>query len=147
VVRQDLDLYGHRTAALRDLYADPAAGLARLSREITTFWLAALAPEWPRIQLLLDAEVFARARQLAEDGAGGLLNDLHEQVRWAGGTLTVDKRSCAAGDVPDGTGRPPARPQHPQRADGAGRGAAQLGSVTKSMSRSIALISGVSTSL
>jgi DNA-binding transcriptional ArsR family regulator len=104
VVRHHLDLYGVSTPILRDLYADPAAGLTRLSTEIEAFWHAALAPDWPRIQLLLDAEVFARARTLAADGAAGLLNDLHAQVRWASGTLTVDKQFCAAADVRDGTG-------------------------------------------
>ena len=104
VVRHDLDLYGHSTPALRDLYADPATGLARLCTEISAFWQAALAPDWHRIQLLLDAEIFARARRLASDGAAGLLNDLHEKVRWAAGTLTISKTFCTAADVSDGTG-------------------------------------------
>jgi len=104
VVRHDLDLYGHRARALRDLHADPAAGLARLSAEIEAFWRAAIAPHWPRIQLLLDAEIFARARRLAAEGAAGLLNDLHSEVRWEAGTLSVSKRYCAAADVSDGTG-------------------------------------------
>ena len=104
VVRAHLDLYAHRTPALRELYADPATGLTRLGTEIEAFWQAALAPDWPRIQLLLDAEIFARARRLAQDGAAGLLNDLHEQVRWTGGTLSVSKRFCTAADVSDGTG-------------------------------------------
>jgi DNA-binding transcriptional ArsR family regulator len=104
VVRHDLDRYGHRTPVLHDLYADPAAGLARLSTEIAAFWHAALAPDWSRIQLLLDAEVFARARGLAGDGAAALLNDLHDQVRWEAGTLSVSAPACTAPDVPDGTG-------------------------------------------
>ncbi|MFI7543394.1 ArsR/SmtB family transcription factor [Actinoplanes sp. NPDC049599] len=104
VVRRDLDRYAHRTPVLRELAADPATGLARLGTEISAFWHSALAPDWPRIQLLLDAEIFARARRLAADGAAALLNDLHEQVRWEAGTLTVDKRSCTAADVRDGTG-------------------------------------------
>ncbi|MEU7907763.1 ArsR family transcriptional regulator [Actinoplanes sp. NPDC049118] len=104
VVRRQLDLYGHDTPRLGELRADPAAGLIRLAAEITGFWGAALAPHRPRIQLLLDAEVFARARRLAEDGAAGLLNYLHEKVRWEGDTLRISKRWCTAADVPDGTG-------------------------------------------
>ena len=104
VVRHDLDLYGHRSRALRDLHADPAAGLARLGTEIEAFWRAALAPHWPRIQLLLDAEIFARARRLAAEGAAGLLNDLHEKVRWEAGTLSITKHFCTAADVRAGTG-------------------------------------------
>lgn len=104
VVRNHLELYGAHTPRIGQLHADPASGLARLATEITEFWAVALAPHWPRIQLLLDAEIFARARSLAEDGTAGLLNDLHEQVRWEGGTLSVTKRSCTAADVPDGSG-------------------------------------------
>jgi hypothetical protein len=104
VVREQLDLYGRDTARLDELRADPAAGLIRLAAEVTDFWRDALAPHWPRIQLLLDAEVFARARRLAEDGAAGLLNDLHAEVRWEGDTLRVAKRYCTAPDVPDGAG-------------------------------------------
>jgi len=103
-VREQLGLYDGDTPRLRALHADPAAGLTRLAAEIGDFWRDALAPDWPRIQLLLDAEIFARARRLAEDGAAGLLNDLHERVRWEGDTLSVTKRYCTAEDVPDGTG-------------------------------------------
>ncbi|MEU5784062.1 helix-turn-helix domain-containing protein [Micromonospora lupini] len=104
-VRAHLDLYpGDRTPALAALYADPPAGLRRLSAEIEAYWRIALAPHWPRLRLLLDADVTARARLLAEDGAAVLLNDLHRQVRWEGDTLLVAQRHCLAPDVADGPG-------------------------------------------
>ncbi|MGW4945887.1 hypothetical protein ACWEOZ_30390 [Actinoplanes sp. NPDC004185] len=56
-VREHLDLYGHRPPAVRELYADPATGLARLCTDIKAFWHTAVAPDWPRIQLLLDGEI------------------------------------------------------------------------------------------
>lgn len=105
VVRADLDLYGAtRPPALRNLYADPAAGLRRIADEIAEYWRIALAPDWPRIRLLLDAEVQHRARLLAENGAAGLLNDLHQQVHWEGDTLSIAQRHCTAADVADGGG-------------------------------------------
>ena len=104
VVHNHLDLYGVSTPAIHAFRADPHKGLNRLAEEIREFWRAALAPDWPRIQLLLDAEVYARSRRLAEDGAAGLLNDLHEKVRWQGDTLSVSKLYCSADDVRDGTG-------------------------------------------
>lgn len=105
VVRAHLDLYpGARTPAVASLHADPSAGLRRLAEEITEYWRLALAPDWPRIRVLLDAEVFGRARRLAEDGAAGLLNDLHQRVRWEDATLLISQRHCTAPDVPDGTG-------------------------------------------
>ena len=104
VIQNHLDRYGVSTGKLRAFRADPQKGLTRLAGEIREFWRAALAPDWPRIQLLLDAEVYARSRRLAEDGAAGLLNDLHEKVRWQGDTLSVSKLYCSAEDVHDGTG-------------------------------------------
>ncbi|MGW3608117.1 DUF5937 family protein [Micromonospora sp. NPDC005161] len=104
-VRAHLDLYpGDRTPALAALYADPPAGLRRLTEEIEAYWRIALAPHWPRLRLLLDADVAARARLLAEDGAAVLLNDLHRQVRWEDDTLLVAQRHCLAPDVADGPG-------------------------------------------
>ena len=105
LVRTQLDLMpGGRPPAVRALYADPVAGLTGLADEIAGFWVAAIAPDWPRMRALLDAEVQRRARRLAEDGSAGLLNDLHPRVRWAGGTLRIDSRHCTAPDVPAGTG-------------------------------------------
>ncbi|PZF90600.1 ArsR/SmtB family transcription factor [Micromonospora deserti] len=102
-VRAHLDLCpAGRPPAVAALYADPEAGLRRLAEEIEAYWRIALAPEWPRIGALLDAEVFARSRRLAENGAAGLLNDLHERVRWEGDTLLIAQRHCAAPDVPEG---------------------------------------------
>ncbi|MGQ5259950.1 DUF5937 family protein [Micromonospora sp. ZYX-F-536] len=104
-VRAHLDLYpGDRTPALAALYADPPAGLRRLTGEIEAYWRIALAPHWPRLRLLLDADVAARARRLAEDGAAELLNDLHQQVRWEDDTLLVAQRHCLAPDIADGPG-------------------------------------------
>ncbi|GAB3858523.1 ArsR family transcriptional regulator [Dactylosporangium cerinum] len=84
--------------------APPDGLLERLAAQIGDYFDAALAPDWPRIRRLLEAEVFTRARALAADGVGGLLNDLHEQVRWADDTLSVAQRWCTADDVPDGGG-------------------------------------------
>jgi hypothetical protein len=101
VVRAHLDL---APVSAPDLYADPVAGLDRLAGEIAEFWRIAVAPDWPRMRALLDAEVQRRARRLAEDGIAGLLNDLHPHVGWADGTLRIDQRHCVAPDVPDGAG-------------------------------------------
>lgn len=105
VVRAELELYaGSRSTAAHDLYANPEAGLRRLAGEIAEYWRIALAADWPRIRVLLDAEVYQRARRLAEDGAAGLLNDLHQRVRWEDDTLSITQRYCSAADVPDGGG-------------------------------------------
>ncbi|AEV88380.1 ArsR family transcriptional regulator [Actinoplanes sp. SE50] len=86
------------------LAEDPDRGLARLCDEIAAYWASSIAPDWPRMHGLLDADVRRRAHRLATDGAAAVLNDLHDRVRWTGGTLLVDQRHCTASDVPDGSG-------------------------------------------
>jgi DNA-binding transcriptional ArsR family regulator len=114
VLRAQLDLSGPSRAdpaappsdadPVAALYADPVAGLARLAGEIGEYWRIALVDDWPRVRTLLAAEVAARARRLAEDGAAVLLGELHERVTWTGDALTIDARWCTADDVPDGGG-------------------------------------------
>lgn len=102
VVRAHLDLMPGPPPD--ELYRDPASGLARLCDEIAGHWARTIAPDWPRMHALLDADVRRRAHRLATDGAAAVLNDLHERVEWRAGTLLVDQRHCTAPDVPDGSG-------------------------------------------
>lgn len=96
-VRQDLDRLrqeqGPLGPRLRALHGQPAAHLLRVTEEIQTYWELALAPYWARIRAVLDAEVFHRARQVAEHGAVHLLNDLHASVGWDDNVLRLSRRS------------------------------------------------------
>ncbi|WP_344031176.1 ArsR/SmtB family transcription factor [Streptomyces luteireticuli] len=65
-----------------------------VAEEIETYWEIALAPYWAKIRTVLDAEVFHRARQVAERGAGHLFNDLHGTVSWDDSTLRLVRRRC-----------------------------------------------------
>ncbi|MFF0311760.1 winged helix-turn-helix transcriptional regulator [Streptosporangium sp. NPDC004379] len=95
-VRCDLDRLAQRRGALgprlRALYADPRAHLPALAEEVETYWETALAPYWARIRAVLDADVFHRARQFAEHGAGRLLNELHLSMSWDDSTLRLTRR-------------------------------------------------------
>ncbi|MGW6913969.1 DUF5937 family protein [Kitasatospora sp. NPDC054939] len=96
-VRRDLDHLRHHQGSapgprLRALYADPARQLERVSAEILTYWELTLAPSWGRIRAVLDADIRDRARQVAEHGAGHLLNELHPLLRWEESTLRVVRR-------------------------------------------------------
>lgn len=95
-VRQDLDHLarhqGRLGPRLSGLHTDPAARLPRLAQELATYWDLALAPYWARIRAVLDADVFHRARTLAEHGAGRLFNDLHASVSWDDNALTLTRR-------------------------------------------------------
>ncbi|MCX4526494.1 MULTISPECIES: DUF5937 family protein [unclassified Streptomyces] len=78
----------------RLLHEEPGAALEKVSAEIETYWELALAPYWPRIRQLLEADVFHRARQVAEHGSAHVLNELHASVRWDAGTLRLVRRHC-----------------------------------------------------
>ena len=101
VVREHLRLAGRAEGVLHD---DPVTGLARLADEIAEYWAIAIAPDWPRMRALLDAEVQRRARRLAENGSAAILNDLHPGVTWQSGELSIDQPHCTAADVPSGAG-------------------------------------------
>ncbi|MEV5568947.1 DUF5937 family protein [Spirillospora sp. NPDC052269] len=95
-VRQDLDHLarhqGHLGPRLSSLREDPPARLAKVTQEIATYWELALAPYWARIRTVLDADIFHRARTVAEHGAGHLFNDLHASVSWDDDTLRLVRR-------------------------------------------------------
>jgi DNA-binding transcriptional ArsR family regulator len=52
-------------------------------------WTLSLAPVWPEMQLVLEADTTYRARQLATGGARLLFADIHPNLRWGDGVLTV----------------------------------------------------------
>ncbi|MEU0534078.1 ArsR/SmtB family transcription factor [Amycolatopsis tolypomycina] len=105
LVRRELDaMAGPRSPALTRLHRDPEAGLERLATLMERYWHLVLAPDWPRIRALLEADVLYRSRLLAQGGAAELFNDLTPLVRWQGGTLTVAHRHLHAAVPLDGRG-------------------------------------------
>ncbi|WP_329485746.1 DUF5937 family protein [Kitasatospora sp. NBC_01246] len=82
-------------ARFRILSEAPEEALAKVAAEVEAYWELALAPYWERIRRLLEADVFHRARQVAEHGSAHVLNELHDSVRWDDGTLRLVRRHCA----------------------------------------------------
>ncbi|MEU8825703.1 DUF5937 family protein [Streptomyces sp. NPDC048636] len=95
-VRQELDRLRHEQGRLgpraQALHTEPQPRLARLTEEIETYWELALAPYWARIRAVLEADVFHRARQVAEHGAGRLFNELHPSISWDDSALRLTRR-------------------------------------------------------
>ena len=54
-------------------------------------WERAIAPTWPQMQLVLEADTTYRARQLATGGARLLFADMHPNLRWDNGVLTIQE--------------------------------------------------------
>jgi Helix-turn-helix domain/Family of unknown function (DUF5937) len=86
-------------AVLRPLHDDPTAELERLADLVGSYWDRALAPVWPRVKGLLDADVRYRARQITEGGPWRLFRGLHRSVSFAGGSLRIAKPYDAQVDL------------------------------------------------
>ncbi|WBC02819.1 DUF5937 family protein [Micromonospora sp. WMMA1976] len=74
----------------RALLADPAELLPRLVEAMRVWYDEAIAPDWPRMRAVLDADVAYRAAQLAEGGTGKLFERLHPDLRWLGDRVVSD---------------------------------------------------------
>lgn len=95
-VRQDLDRLRLQQDGLgprlRGLYAEPRARMVRVVEEIEAYWEVAIAAYWARCRTVLDADVFHRARQVAENGTGHLFSELHPSASWDGQALRLTRR-------------------------------------------------------
>jgi DNA-binding transcriptional ArsR family regulator len=56
---------------------------------MTELWRRLLAPDWPRIRAVLEADIAHRAQALSAAGPLEVFGDLHRDVRWQDGTLLV----------------------------------------------------------
>jgi len=81
---------GHpRPESARELAARPRESLAEIAAEIAEFHDRLIAPHWERIRPVLEADIAYRAGLLAGGGARSLFSDLHPDLHWSGGTLTL----------------------------------------------------------
>ncbi|WP_406283924.1 DUF5937 family protein [Streptomyces sp. NBC_00209] len=71
------------------LLADPARSLRELADLLERAWEVLVAPHWPRLRALLDADVAYHSRRLAAVGFERLLGELSPRLRWSGSTLTI----------------------------------------------------------
>ncbi|MEV0199124.1 ArsR family transcriptional regulator [Nonomuraea sp. NPDC050691] len=55
------------------------------------YWELAIEPVWPRMRLVLEADMTYRARRLAVGGARLLFADMHPNLRWHEGVLSISK--------------------------------------------------------
>ncbi|WP_425829463.1 DUF5937 family protein [Streptomyces fractus] len=77
----------------RTLLNEPARAVRELADLVERAWQVLVEPEWPRLRALLEADVAHHSRRLAEVGLEGLLRELHPQVGWEPGTLTLTARA------------------------------------------------------
>lgn len=80
-----------RVVLMRELLADPAAACERVATELRRYWQAAIAPHWPRMHALLQADLAYRLEELATGGVARLFATLHPSVAMRGDLLTIVK--------------------------------------------------------
>jgi len=73
------------------LLDDPAATRAKLADLLEQCWQLLIAPHWPRLRDLLDADLSFRTQTLADYGLERVLGDLHPQARWTGRAIVIDR--------------------------------------------------------
>jgi DNA-binding transcriptional ArsR family regulator len=92
VVTDVLAAYGRAPlpACLRGLADDPAGLRDRAALALGRYWDVALAPHWPRIRAVLEADLLHRGHQLAAGGPRVAIGGLDRRVRWRDGVIDVD---------------------------------------------------------
>ena len=72
------------------MLADPAAARDVLARQVQAAWERLVAPFWPGIQAVLDADVAYRSRQLTDHGLRRVLEAIDTRISWSDGTILVN---------------------------------------------------------
>ncbi|MGW4129682.1 MULTISPECIES: ArsR/SmtB family transcription factor [Amycolatopsis] len=90
-VRASLDrVFGAKLPRAAAALADnPRSGLREIADELREAHDRLVAPHWPRMRAVLDADVGFRARQLTAGGAERLFADLHPDLRWCADRVTL----------------------------------------------------------
>jgi DNA-binding transcriptional ArsR family regulator len=73
-----------------ELFERPTESLAEIAAELAEFHERLIVPHWERISPVLEADIAYRAGLLAGGGARSLFSDLHPDLRWSEGTLTIN---------------------------------------------------------
>jgi DNA-binding transcriptional ArsR family regulator len=89
----------------RLLFERPEFG--QITAEFTRAYDRLIAPHWERIRSVLEADIAYRTGLLARGGARALFGDMHQDVHWSAGTLTLADRDTGTSEVwvqlgPDG---------------------------------------------
>jgi hypothetical protein len=73
----------------RELFEQPRKSLCQITAELADCHDRLIAPHWERIRAVLDADIAYRTGVLASGGARHLFADMHPDLNWEAGTLTL----------------------------------------------------------
>jgi hypothetical protein len=63
--------------------------LGAICDALDRYWECAMAPNWPQMLLVLEADTTYRAGRLATGGAHLLFGDIHPNLQWSDGVLSI----------------------------------------------------------
>jgi DNA-binding transcriptional ArsR family regulator len=89
-------LTGPARQLVADLLADPPAARDLLAGDLLAAWEHLVAPYWPRIRALLDADLAYRSQQLASHGLRPMLETIDPRITWHDSAITIDDGIDAA---------------------------------------------------
>lgn len=86
-----LDAYGPQPLppVLADATRDPAGLLARVIGALAEYWDLVIAPHWPRLKAILEADAAHRGGVVVTRGIGAMLNGLAPNLRWENDAVTL----------------------------------------------------------
>ncbi|GAA2032999.1 hypothetical protein GCM10009839_36630 [Catenulispora yoronensis] len=91
------DTWERRPSRVYDALRDRGEQLIPLLTDaMHALYRACVADDWPDIRRALDTDIARRARRMAAEGPGAMLNDLHPKLSWE-----PDQLSLALSRVPD----------------------------------------------
>jgi DNA-binding transcriptional ArsR family regulator len=85
-----MTLTGKAQGVVDQLLTDPAAARDLLAGQVHEAWERLVAPFWPRIQAVLDADVAHRSRQLTEQGLRPMIEGIDARITWADGAVVIN---------------------------------------------------------
>ncbi|SCF18915.1 Helix-turn-helix domain-containing protein [Micromonospora viridifaciens] len=80
-----------RQALLQTLVHRPDAGISPITEALEAYHRIAIAPDWPRIDALLNDDIAYRLDALADGGVDRMMSGLHPSVTFADQTLKIVK--------------------------------------------------------
>jgi DNA-binding transcriptional ArsR family regulator len=89
-LRQEMTVLPHARSVTRPLREGDPAALRGLGEALRRYHAAVIAPYWPRIHAVVDAERAVRARTLLDHGSEELLAGLGPTMRWRPPVLETD---------------------------------------------------------
>ncbi|MEU2622611.1 DUF5937 family protein [Streptomyces sp. NPDC007157] len=73
----------------RQMLAQPAQAIARITEQLQTYWDLALEPHWRRLHGGLQSDIRSRMQVIESSGAAPVFSSLHPRIAWRDQELTV----------------------------------------------------------